>query len=181
MDLLLYHVLSLRYSAVDSRSFRECEGKGFHAFVDAVLEIQRRHHAVLSARDILPCAKTVSEYVSIQANSIRRTMECRIKEITLSQGGSITLDGWTEEHTKTKFMGCTFHYLENYGLKEELLFISEYGCERSQSGELESTAKNITEDILKCKRSLQFSSLNIHRFQVLRFESLFSRSLPNLG
>ena len=90
---LLYYVVSFRYFDVDSGSFRECEGKGFHGFVDAVLEIQRRNHAVLTAKDILPCVKTVSEYVSIQANSILRTMERKLTEIILSQGGCITLDG----------------------------------------------------------------------------------------
>ena len=72
-------------------------------------------------------------------------MERKVTEIIRSQGGCMKLDGWTEEHTKTKFIGCTFHYLENYGLKEELLFISEYGCERSQSGGSENIAHNFSD------------------------------------
>ena len=123
-----------RYSAVDSQSFRECEGRGFRTYTDAVREIQRRHKGALTAKDILPCASTVSQYVTLQAESMRRTMVSRLKPLLLSQGGCMTLDGWTEEHTKTKFIGCTFHFIENYILKEEFLFISEFDSEESQSG-----------------------------------------------
>ena len=119
---------------MDSRSSRECEGRGFQAYTDTVLEVQRRHRAVLNAKDILPSATTVSQYVSLQADSLRRSMNSRLKPIILGQGGCVTLDGWTEDHTKTKFIRCTFHYVENYNLKEELLFISEFDSEKSQSG-----------------------------------------------
>ncbi|GAV00473.1 hypothetical protein RvY_11316 [Ramazzottius varieornatus] len=86
---------------MDSRVFRECEGEGFQKVIDAVIYVAKRHKGVLEAKDLMPTAKTVSSHVTSQARALREKDGPRVKDILLNRGGCITLDGWTEDYTKT--------------------------------------------------------------------------------
>ena len=77
---------------------------------------------------------TVSSHITKEAEKLRENLRGRVKSIIASDGGCMTLDGWTEEYTRTKYIGCTFHYVQDYNLKEELLFITEFPHTKRETG-----------------------------------------------
>ena len=122
---------------MDSRAFRECEGDGFQLVINTAMNIARKHKgALFKASELLPSAVTVSAHVTKQADSLRKVTIPKIKEILTTVGGCICLDGWSEDYTKTKYIGYTVHYIRDGVLEEELLSISEYDEQKSGSGEL---------------------------------------------
>ncbi|GAU94590.1 hypothetical protein RvY_06332 [Ramazzottius varieornatus] len=123
-----------RCCALDSQAFRVCEGKGFELMIDTVLEIAKKHKgAPFPARELLPSATTVSTSVTNQAKALRKISVLKLKKILRTRGVCISVDGWTEDYTKTKFVQFIIHYIQDCILKEELITISEFDATKSQT------------------------------------------------
>ncbi|GAU94693.1 hypothetical protein RvY_06418 [Ramazzottius varieornatus] len=123
-----------KFCALDSQAFRVCEGKGFELMIDTVLEIAKKHKgAPFPARELLPSATTVSTSVTNQAKALRKISVLKLKKILRTRGVCISVDGWTEDYTKTKFVQFIIHYMEDCILKEELITISEFDATKSQT------------------------------------------------
>ena len=96
---------------------------------------------------------TVSRGVRAKAKSIRQLLGPEVRETFVEIGGSITFDLWTEDHTKTSYVGLTAHYCRSgkvidntvaglwlmlwyssfvfcFQLLERVLFTSQYDLEK---------------------------------------------------
>ena len=62
---------------------------------------------------LLPHPTTVSRGVRTKAKDIRQLLGPEVRETFVEIGGSITFDLWTEDHTKTSYVGLTAHYCRN--------------------------------------------------------------------
>ncbi|GAV01545.1 hypothetical protein RvY_12241 [Ramazzottius varieornatus] len=123
-----------KFCALDSRAFRVCEGKGFELMIVTVLGIARKHKgAPFPARELLPSAATVGTSVTNQAKALRKISVPKLKKILTTRGVCISLDGWTEDYTKTKFVGFIIHYTEDCILKEELITIPEFDATKIET------------------------------------------------
>ncbi|GAU95074.1 hypothetical protein RvY_06752 [Ramazzottius varieornatus] len=91
-----------KFCALDSPAFQVCEGEGFELMIDTVLGIARKHKgARFPARELLTSAATVSTSVTNQAKALRKISVPKLTKILTTRGVCISLDGWTEDYTKT--------------------------------------------------------------------------------
>lgn len=99
----------VQFVAQDMRSFRTTSGPGFLALADKLISIGH-HYGPVKSQDILPHRTTVSKLVSKEANTKRTLLRSQLVELQ-TQGLAITIDLWTEDHTKCHYIGMNAHYI----------------------------------------------------------------------
>lgn len=114
----------VQFVAQAIRSFRTTSGPGFLALADKLISIGH-HYGPVKAQDILPHRTTVSKLVSKDAETKQTLLKSQLVELQ-TQGLAITIDLWTEDHTKCHYIGMNAHYIHE-GMNED------YECSRRYS------------------------------------------------
>lgn len=99
----------VQFVAQDMRSFLTTSGPGFLSLADKLISIGHRYGPI-KAEDILPHRTTISKLVSRDAETNRTLLKSQLAELQ-SQGLAITLDLWSEDHTKCHYIGMNVHYI----------------------------------------------------------------------
>lgn len=97
-------------SSKDLLPFCFVEGDGFKNLVNVIATICHSKKGKLNAKDLLPCAKTVSNNVIKIHGEMKEQLKQQLKLV-----GSIhaTCDHWTEDMTNRSFFTVTVNYLPN--------------------------------------------------------------------
>lgn len=122
----------VQFVAQDIRAFRTTSCPGFQALADTLIAIGH-NYGPLSSVDILPHRTTIPIAVKEQAEEQSERLSIKLIEIQ-SQGLAVTLDLWTEDHTKCHYIGMNVHYIEEGVVKEQTLCVKELD-ELSANGE----------------------------------------------
>lgn len=80
----------------------------------------------IRAVDLLPCQTSISHYLSPEAEKFRDGLKPKLIKRIVTLGGSMTLNFWYEEHTKTDFPSCTSQCINSeWELQKNLIFFAE--------------------------------------------------------
>lgn len=119
-----------------TQDFRPCKtvgGEGFLNLADKFIEIGSQFGSSVKAKDIVSHPNTVGKKIHKLSEDHRVQLKKDLVE-KLEKGLGITLDMWTEEHSKRPFLGVNVHYLADNYINERTLCIREINTD-DQTGE----------------------------------------------
>lgn len=117
-------------------SFESMTGDGMVRFAQTLVDIGARcGPKPVDAKQLMPCATSMSNYVRDEAARVREEVVPTVKAAMAENACAATVDTWTEEKTKQHFISFTVHFVDKeWVLQSEYLITIQF--DEDETGKL---------------------------------------------